>query len=87
MTFAPVLPDSVRNWKVVYLAKDLPLGFGNRRPIIAHPHNGTRRLGYVTSAGFERGMLRVFFPLYEGDERVTFNVLSAETYLVCDPYR
>jgi hypothetical protein len=82
----PVKPALVRKGKAVFLSKDLPPMFGNRKTIIAHPQGGTQRKGYVTSNGFEGGVLRVNFPLQDGDENVHFNVLSAESYLVCDPW-
>ena len=82
----PVLPARVRRGKVVYLAKDLPPYFGNRHLIVAWPVGSTQRRGEVTSNGFEGGVLRVFFPIPGGDERLTFDVYHAEMYLVCDPY-
>lgn len=72
----PVKPKFVRRNSKVTLSKDLPLGFGNKFPI------RSGKEGYITSEGFELGMLKVNF----GKELVQFNVLSAENYLVCDPY-
>jgi hypothetical protein len=83
---APVRPELVRKSKPVYLRKDLPLGFGNRHPVVARPATGGQRKGYVTSNGFEAGMLAVEFPLHDGSERVRFNLLSAENFLECDPF-
>jgi len=72
--------------KVVYLRKDLPVGalFGNRQVILAK--NGGSTKGYIVSQGFEAGMVRVLFPLHQGDEKTQFNELSAEAFLECDPF-
>jgi hypothetical protein len=82
---APVRPELVRKSKPVSLRKDLPLGFGNRHPNVARPVTGGQTKGYVTSNGFESGMVAVEFPLYDGTERVRFNLRSAENFLECDP--
>jgi hypothetical protein len=84
---APVRPERVSQGKLVYLSRDLPLGFGNRYTIVAHPRDGTQRVGVVTSKGFEAGILHVLFDMHHGKEQTRFNVLSAEKYLECDPYR
>jgi hypothetical protein len=86
MIDVPVKPSIVRKDKAVFLSKDLPPMFGNYKTIVAFPQGGMQRKGYVTSNGFENGMLRVHFPLIDGDENVQFNVLSAEQFLVCDPW-
>jgi hypothetical protein len=83
MYAAPVAPRFVYKGKTVYLQRDLPMGFGNNRPVIAAAH----RSGVVTSNGFEGGLLRVTFPGLYGDETAQFNQLSASRYLECDPYR
>jgi hypothetical protein len=82
-----VRPERVRGGKGVYLSSDLPLGFGNRYPIVAHPRGGTYTLGVVTSNGFESGILRVTFDLHDRKEHTHFNELSAERYLMCDLFR
>lgn len=86
MINVPVTPSRVRRGKAVYLRLDLPLGFKNAHPIRAQPIGGTQTVGYVTSPGFQNGMLKVRFPLYVGDEQAEFNVMSAERYLECDPW-
>lgn len=81
----PVKSAYVRKGKAVYLAKDLPPRFGNHRTIVAVVH-GSQRKGYVTSEGFEKGILKVTFPLQDGDVKVQFNVLSAAEFLECDAW-
>ncbi len=69
--------------KAVHLRKTLPSdrGFGNDMPIAAD------RKGYITSQGFEAGMLRVLFSLHpEGDIKTQFNELNAREYLTVDIY-
>lgn len=84
--FTPVKPKFVRYGKAVYLSQDLPTWFGNHSPVIARAPGHTQTKGYVTSKGFEGGMLRVRLETVSGSENVRFNVDSAETYLECDPY-
>ncbi len=80
---APVEPEFVFKGMPVVLAKDLPSDrlFGNRHPIVV---SGREVKGYVTSNGFEGGVLVVRF--HSPPETVRLNEFSARAYLTCDPY-
>lgn len=81
-----VQPGRVVRSSVVRLRIDLPVGFMNRNPIRAFPVGSAQTEGIVVSDGFEDGRLEVHFSLLTGDERVSFDEISAEEYLECDPW-
>ena len=77
--FQKVKLHNVKKGTRVVLARQLPLGFGNKNTI----KQDTR--GYVTSDGFNAGMLKVnFYSHTLGNENVQFNELSAANYLLTD---
>ncbi len=80
MPSAPITTDRARKGKPVTLRQDLPLGFKNKYPV----PKGAK--GYVESDGFVNGQLKVYFPLYAGDEHVEFNSFSVGDYLEADPF-
>lgn len=70
---------NVKKGSRVILARQLPLGFGNKNPIKEDAR------GTVSSDGFNAGMLKVnFYSHYTGNEDVQFNELSAANYLLTD---
>ena len=79
---APLTAPRARKGLAVYLQHDLPKGFGNSSPINKSPF----LKGYIESEGFENGVVKVHFPLYQGDEHTAFSPDAAIKYLECDPF-